>query len=101
MLTSNGDITEIPIQCGILQGGALSPVTVLCSTKPATQNHRRNCIRVHTEIHHLLYMDDLKLHGKKEREIDSVINIVRIYSDETDINFGLKQCVRLIVERAK
>jgi hypothetical protein len=46
-------------------------------------------------------MDDLKLYEKKEREIDSLINTARIFSDDIDIKFGLEKCARLIVERGK
>jgi hypothetical protein len=53
------------------------------------------------KIHHLLYMDDFKLYGKKEREIDSLINTVRIFSDDIGVKFGLEKCARLVVERGK
>ena len=53
------------------------------------------------KIHHLLYMDDLKLYSKKEREIDSLINTARIFSDDIGMKFGLEKCARLIVERGK
>mgnify|MGYP001800758219 CR=1 FL=1 len=33
-------------------------------------------------INHLLYMDDLKLYGKDERQIDSLLNTVRVFSDD-------------------
>jgi hypothetical protein len=39
------------------------------------------------EIHYLLNMDDLKLCGKKEWEIDSLINTVRIFGDD---DIGMK-----------
>jgi hypothetical protein len=41
------------------------------------------------KIHHLLYMADLKLYGKEEGEIDSLINTVRIFSDDISMKFGL------------
>ena len=46
-------------------------------------------------------MDNLKLYAKKEREIDSIINTVRIFSDDIGMKFGLNKCARLIVERGK
>ena len=36
-------------------------------------------------INHLLFMDDLKLFAKIEKEIDSLVQTVRIYSDDTDM----------------
>ena len=35
------------------------------------------------EINHLLFMDDLKLFAKNEDQIDSLVNTVRIFSEET------------------
>jgi hypothetical protein len=53
------------------------------------------------KIHLLLYMDDLKLYGQKEREIDSLINTVRIFKDDIGMKFVLEKCARLVVERGK
>ena len=39
-------------------------------------------------------MDDLKLYAEKEREVDSLINTVRIFSEDIG-------CVKLIAERGK
>jgi hypothetical protein len=46
-------------------------------------------------------MDNFKLYGKKEREIDSLINTVRIFSDDISMKFGLEKFARLVVERGK
>ena len=44
-------------------------------------------------------MDDLKLYARKEREIDSLINTVRLFSDDIGMTFGLDKYARLVVER--
>ena len=41
------------------------------------------------KLNHLLFMDDLKLHAKSERELDSLIQTVRIFSDDVGMVFGL------------
>lgn len=33
-------------------------------------------------INHLLCMDDLKLYGKDERELDALVNTVRVFSND-------------------
>ena len=43
-------------------------------------------------ISHLLFMDDLKLYGKKEREIESLVQTVRIYSEDIAVEFGIHKC---------
>ena len=39
-------------------------------------------------------MDDLKLHAKIERELDSLIQTVRIFSDDAGMVFGLDKCAK-------
>ena len=47
-----------------------------------------NFCQMHAEkINHLLYIDDLKLYCKSEKELDSLIQTVRIFS--TDIQMVL------------
>ena len=106
MLTSSGEaLAEIQIKCGIFQGDALSPLLFCVALNPLSNIIERTgfgyTLKSGQRIHHLLYMDDLKLYGKKEREIDSLINTVRIFSDDIGMKFGLEKCARLVVERGK
>ena len=43
-------------------------------------------------INHLLFMDDLKLYGKNEREIESLVQTIRIYSEYIAVEFGIQKC---------
>ena len=43
-------------------------------------------------INHLLFMNDLKLYGKNEREIESLVQTVRIYSEYIAVEFGIQKC---------
>ena len=45
-------------------------------------------------INHLLFMDDLKLFAKNEKEIDSLVQTVRIFSDDIGMKFGLEKLLR-------
>ena len=105
-LTASGEhLARIPVRCGIFQGDALSPLLFCVAINPLShilRNSRRGyTLRSGHIIHHLLYMDDLKLYGKNEREIDSMINTVRIFSDDIGMKFGLEKCGRLIIKRGK
>ena len=44
------------------------------------------------KINHLLFMDDLKLYEKNERELSSLINIVHIFSQDMGMIFGMAKC---------
>ena len=50
-------------------------------------------------LNHLLYMDNLKLCGKNECEIDSPVNTVCMVNSDISMEFGLKKCGVLIFWR--
>ncbi|KAJ8039802.1 Retrovirus-related Pol polyprotein from type-2 retrotransposable element R2DM [Holothuria leucospilota] len=105
-LTANGQhLGRIPIRCGIFQGDALSPLLFRVAHNPLghiLKNSRCSYkLKSGLTTHHLLYMDDLKLYGKNEREIDSMINTVRIFGNDIGMKLGLEKCGRLIIKRGK
>ena len=53
------------------------------------------------KLNHLLFMDDLKLYGKSERELESPIQTVRIFSADVGIVFCLDKCAVLVLKRGK
>ena len=53
------------------------------------------------KIQHLLFMDDLKLFGKSEDKIDSLVQTVELFSEDTGMEFGLKKCGVLLMKRGK
>ena len=46
-------------------------------------------------------MGDLKLYAKSERELDSLIQNVRIFSEDVGMVFGLDKCAVLVMKRGK
>ena len=52
-------------------------------------------------INHLHFMDDLKLFAKNEKEIDSLVQTVRIFSDNIGTKFGLEKCAGMTMKRGK
>ncbi|TWW73339.1 hypothetical protein D4764_15G0007330 [Takifugu flavidus] len=54
-----------------------------------------------TTVSHLLYMDDIKLYAKNERDIDSLIHLTRIYSKDIGMSFGLDKCGWMVSRRGK
>ena len=45
---------------------------------------------------HLLYMDDIKMYAKNEQDIDILIHINRIYSNDIGMSFGLDKYGRMV-----
>ena len=58
-------------------------------------------VRKKVRINHMLYMDDLKLCGKNEKQIYTIINKVRVFSDDIRMQFGISTCAILIMKREK
>ena len=48
-----------------------------------------------------MYMDDIKLFAKKEKELETLIHAVRIYSQDIGMEFGIKICAMLVMKSGK
>ena len=46
-------------------------------------------------------MDDLKLYGKSTAELESLLNTVRIFSNDISMEFGLDKCATLAIFKGK
>ena len=53
------------------------------------------------KINHLLFLDDLKLFVKSEKELESLLQTVRVISDDIGIKFGLDKCASMTMKRGK
>jgi len=94
----------IQIRRGIFQGDSLSPLLFCIALIPLTNElNRADCgCQVHgteSKISHLLYMDDLKLLGRKENDLENEMKIVQTNSKDTNMKFGLENCVRICLKR--
>ena len=46
-------------------------------------------------------MDDFKLFAKNEKELETLIHAVRIYSQDIGMEFGIETCVMLVMKSGK
>ena len=106
-LTAGGrSIAETKIQRGIFQVDALSPLLFIIDMMPLNRIHRR-CAAAYTlsrsqeKINHLMYMDDIKLFTKNEKELETFKHAVRIYSQDIGIQFGIEKCAMLVMKSGK
>ena len=104
-ITVNGDVLgDVDIRRGIFQGDSLSPllfVVIMIPLSILLKRERQGYSfglggRV---INHLLFMDDLKLYGKTEQEVEALVELVRMYSNDSGMEFGIDKCGVLVVER--
>jgi len=90
----------IQIRRGIFQRDCLWPLLFYKALITLTNElNRADCgCQVHgteRKICHLLYMDDLKLLGRNESDLENEIKIVQTISKDININFGLEKCARI------
>ena len=97
LTASEKSLAGAKIQRGIFQGDVLSPLLSIIAMMPL--NHiLRKCIagykfsKSQEKINHLMYMNDTKLFAKNEKELETLIHAVRIYSQDTGIELGIGKC---------
>lgn len=53
------------------------------------------------KITHLLFMVDLKLYGSNEKELNSLVHTVRVFSSDIGMDFGIEKCAMMVRKRGK
>ena len=56
---------------------------------------------IKVKINHLLYMDNLKFYGKTQKDLESLIPTVKIYSSDIGMEFRLEKCASLVTKKRK
>ena len=105
-LTCNNQyLGRVDIKRGIFQGDSLSPLLfVLLLFYHAISDKSESVYQFSStkeKINLLLFMDDLKLYVKNEKGLDSLVQTVRIFSDDIGMEFGIDTCATLVLKRGK
>ena len=48
-----------------------------------------------------MYIDDIKLFAKNEKELETIIHAFRIYSQDVGMEFGIEKCAQLVMKSCK
>ena len=96
----------VSIRRGIFQGDSFSPLLFVIALPPLTHILRETEMGYQLEkdeakVNYLVFMDDLKLYGKNDKEINSLIKTVRQCREDTKIEFGILKCVAVSLQRRK
>ena len=96
----------MPIRRGIFQGDLFSPLLFVIALLPLTHILRDTGMGYQLEkkggkVNHLFFMDDLKLYGKNEKEIDSLIKTVWQCSKDIKMEFGILKCAMVSLQRGR
>ena len=106
LTASNQRLRKVKIRRGVVQVDSLSPLLFALVMIPLTLMLRQTKASYELKkggkkINYLLFMDDLKLFAKNEDQIDSLVNTVKIFSEDIKMEFGLPKCGVLIMKRKK
>ena len=101
----NENLGEVEIKRGIFQEDSLSSLMFVIALIPLTQilKATKHCYSFANKekINHLLYMNDFKLYAKTEKKLDSLVQTVRVFSEDIGIKFSIKKCSMLVMKRGK
>ena len=105
-IRGNTRILEFNIRREIAQGDSLSPLLFVLCMVPLTWFLRRDRAGYEWEnrrfkLNLLLLMDELKLFAKSKNQIDSLLQTVHIFSEDIGMQFAIKKCEVLIMERGR
>ena len=97
---------ESQYRTGIFQGDSLSlllfvvaliPVTIILRTLKQGYSLGKG----KEKLNHLLFMNDLKLYGSNDNEIDSLVKVVKSVSGDIGIQFEFNKCAVLKMKRGE
>ena len=104
--TSGKTLGEFDIRRGIFQGNNLSSLLFFLCMVPLTWLLRKAKAGYEWgnkgfKLNNLLFMNDLTLFTKSKNQTHPLVQTVRIFSEDIGMQFGLKKCGVLIMERRK
>ena len=105
VLTADGKVLgEVDIRRGIFQGDSLSPLLFIIIMLPLSMLLRKEKLGYAfgsggKSINHLVFMDDIKLYGKSEKELEALVELVRVFSRDIGMEFGLDKCAALSMKK--
>ena len=94
VLTSGGTaLGQVDIRRRIFQGDFLSPLLFIVIMLPLALVLRKmkagyKLAKDMKPMNHLLFMDDLKLYGASKDQLDSLVQVVRIFSQDIKMSLG-------------
>ena len=106
-LTAGGkSLAEVKIQRAMFQGDALSPLLFVIAMMPFDYILRKCAARYKLsksleKLSHQIYMDNIRLFAKNEKELEILIHTVRIYSENIGMKFGKEKCTMLMMKTRK
>ena len=89
------NVGDININSGIFEGDSLSAILLYVALIPLSKpiNNTGYGYKIYDNtLNHLFYMDDLKLFAQNDQQLQGLLNIVKQFSDNMRMEFGLDRC---------
>ena len=101
------DAGEINVKCGIFQGDCLSLLLFCITLFPLSWLLNRSnlsyCVgkgrKSNNLVSHSFFVDDLKLFASNEKQLNSLLETVAIFSRDIGMSFGLDKCAKLAITK--
>ena len=106
MTSEEENLREINIRRGIFHGDSLSPLLFLVFLLPLTHILRYAApgyrfANSRQKINHQFLIDDLKLHASNKKSFESLIQTIRVFSHDIEIELGVEKCAVLTMKKGK
>ena len=101
--------SEVNINTGIFQGDSPSGLHFIICLLPLSWLLNQSKIgytigkskTADSLANHLLFMDDLKLFTGNDNQLNQLLTIVKMFSDDIRMSFGLDKCNKLTIKRGE
>lgn len=107
----NGTINVGPLNIlnGIFQGDSLSPLLFIIAMNPLSKELNKLNVGYEmkrsptekTKVGHLFFVDDLKLFSPTTEGLTKQLNLVKQFSDDINMTFGLDKCAKAEFKKGK
>jgi hypothetical protein len=101
------NLGNIHIRRGIFQGDSFSPVWFCLAINPlstllnSTKFGYKINVNDQRKLSHLLFMDDLKVYAESKSKLHSLISIVKQFSNDICMSFGLDKCASVDIRKGQ
>ena len=99
------ELAKVNIKRGIFQGDSLSPLLFVIGLIPLSSILQKDPagyqFNSKAKVNHLLFMDDLKIYGKNEKEAERLTNTVNIFTRDIGMEFGIDKCAHATMKRGR
>ena len=95
LCSGHSELGEFEIKQGMFQGDSLSPLVFVLALIPLSLMLRKakaayEFSESKEKINHLLFMDDLKMYSQSEKGLDSLVQTVRVFSEDVGMEFRIE-----------